>query len=96
MGRRPSEEEPFEIDGVEYGPYSASRSPVEEFRVGDRIGQRSNTLLITRSEQSQNDPDYWELDWVRDDGSINNWEGPKHVTDFRWVQTLYVIQEADL
>jgi len=94
MGRSIHEEEPFEIDGVEYGPASQSRSPVSDFRPGDRIGRSGpESMLITKSEQSPNDPDCWCLTWVLPDGTPHEYEGDKSSKDYRWVQTMYVIQE---
>lgn len=94
MGRTQAEEANFEIDGVEYGPASQHRSPVADFRVGDRIGRDGpNSMLITRSEQSPDDPECWCLTWVLPDGTAHDYEGDKSSKDYRWVQTLYVIQE---
>lgn len=91
MSRRNTD--PIEIDGIEYGPGSAERETVDRFRVGDRIGDHSQPYLITKSEQNAADPDCWDLSWIKN-GEQTDFTGAKTAQDYRWVQTLYVIQET--
>lgn len=95
--RPPSEEEPFEIDDVEYGPASTDRSPVSDFRVGDRIGPRGQTCPVVKSEEDPSNPDRWLLAWTLPDGTVKDWDGAKGggAKDWRWVQTTYIIRERE-
>lgn len=83
----------FEIDGVEYGPPpTGDRATVDQFMIGDRIG--SNHYLITASGPGSY-PELWALTWIQTDGSSFEYEGPCTQSDFRWVQTMYIIKEAE-
>lgn len=91
MARTQAEEEPFEIDGIEYRPYSQSRSEVQTFNVGDRIG--NGKYLITKSEADPNNVSMWMATWVNENGPFE-FHGVKEAKDWRWVQSTYVIQET--
>lgn len=82
----------FEIDDVEYRPANPPRATVDQFVVGDRIGM--DRYLIAASGPGST-PDLWALTWIQFDGSPHEYEGPITVSDFRWVQAMYIIKEVE-